>query len=228
VARLPLHHWHAAHGARFGESQGWQLPAYYASVEDELAAARTGLALADVSASAKISLCGQGVSDLTKAILADGPATKPRGVARLAATGSGWACRLTVDHLLLLVLTPIPTGLEECLARTSPSQGVIQTDVTSAYAGFCLVGPPREKLLRQLTPLEASAAALPVGTCAETSLAGVQALLVPWSEPSLSGMLIFVSWDTAQYVWETLMEAGHPLGITPLGLEGLGSLLPIR
>jgi sarcosine oxidase gamma subunit len=101
----------------------------------------------------------------------------------------------------------------------------VQTNVTSAYAGFGLIGPHRGKLLCQLTPLDMSEAALPVGACAETSLAGVQALLVPWSEPPVAGVWIYVSWDVAEYVWETLMECDRPLGITPLGLDGLGSLL---
>jgi heterotetrameric sarcosine oxidase gamma subunit len=221
---LPLHHWHAARGARFRENDGWQFPAYYSEVESEVAAARTVLALVDVSAFAKISLLGRGVPDMVQTLLGHSPATKPRGVARLTTGGPCWACRLTLDHLLLLPFTTRAAGAMTRLAEISRSPGVVQTDVTSANAGFGLAGPHREKLLSQLTPLDVSEAALPVGACAETSLAGVQALLVPWSEPPVAGVWIYVSWDVAEYVWDMIMDRGGSLGIMPLGLDGLCAL----
>lgn len=52
VARTPLHHWHAAHGAHFIDVDGWQVVAAYSSAEPEAAAARAGLGLADISAGA--------------------------------------------------------------------------------------------------------------------------------------------------------------------------------
>jgi hypothetical protein len=61
VARTPLHHWHAAHGARFADLDGWQVVAGYGALEREVAAARGGLGLADISAFKKINLHGPGV-----------------------------------------------------------------------------------------------------------------------------------------------------------------------
>jgi 4-methylaminobutanoate oxidase (formaldehyde-forming) len=194
-------------------------------VENEIAAARTGLAVADVSAFAKIRLLGRGVPELTQALVGDGPATKPLGVARLKTAGRGWACRLTVDQLLLLPLATSPADHQVLLAKAVGFPDVIQRDVTSAYAGFGLIGPLREKLLCRLTRLDMSETALPVATCAETSLAGVHALLIPWSELSLPGMWIYVSWDVAEYVWETLLESGRSLAITPIGVDSLQFLL---
>jgi 4-methylaminobutanoate oxidase (formaldehyde-forming) len=194
-------------------------------VENETAAVRTGLAVADVSAFAKIRFLGRGVPELTQALVGNGPATHPRGVARLKTAGPGWACRLTEDQLLWLPFSTSATELEERLAKTAPFPGVIQSDVTSAYAGFGLLGPHRHNTLTRLTPLDVREAALPVGTCAETSLAGVQALLIPWSQPPVAGVWLYVSWDVAEYVWETLLECGRSVEITPLGLDGLGFLL---
>jgi heterotetrameric sarcosine oxidase gamma subunit len=50
VARTPLHHWHAAHGARFIDRGGWQVVAAFADARREADAARAGLGLADISA----------------------------------------------------------------------------------------------------------------------------------------------------------------------------------
>ena len=101
MARTPLHHWHHAHGARFVDRDGWQVVAAYSSADPEAAAARAGLGLADVSAFAKISLRGRGVSAFVASYAPDSPALNQRGVASLPSE-SVLACRLTDDHLLLL------------------------------------------------------------------------------------------------------------------------------
>ena len=41
--RSPLHHWHQSHGARMDTIDGWEVPAVYASAEQETATARAGL-----------------------------------------------------------------------------------------------------------------------------------------------------------------------------------------
>ena len=49
LARTPLAHWHAQHGVRFDEINSWQVPAVYTDENSEVVAARTGLAIADIS-----------------------------------------------------------------------------------------------------------------------------------------------------------------------------------
>jgi len=61
LARTPLHHWHAAHGARFEDRHGWQTAIAYAGVKPEVEAARIGLGLADLTALAAepASMCAR-------------------------------------------------------------------------------------------------------------------------------------------------------------------------
>src|ERR1700688_672862 len=136
LARTPLHHWHATHNARFLDSDGWRLPAVYSTVEKEIAAARAGLGLADISAFAKISLLGRNVPALAQALLGDSPAGRLRGVTRFALAGPLLACRLTEDHLLLLAATTDAAPLATRLASLPETRTVIQHDVTTALAGF--------------------------------------------------------------------------------------------
>jgi len=225
LARTPLHHWHSAHNARFIDSDGWRLPAVYSTVEKETAAARAGLGLADISAFAKISLLGRNVPALTQALLGDGPAGRLRGVTRFAAGGPVLACRLTEDQLLLLAATTDAAPIARQLANLPEIRTLIQHDVTTALAGFQLIGPQVEALLRQLTPLDVSPTAFPNGTLAETSLAGVQALLVRVTELELPSMRIYVSWDLGEYVWGQILEAGRHKGLTAVGIEALRSLV---
>lgn len=220
VARTPLHEWHVAHGADMIVRNGWQIAKAYTGAEREMESARAGLALADVSASSKLSLRGRGVPAFVRTLAPDSLALKPLGVTWLRGPEPALACRLTDDHLLLL-------SLGETQPRFDlPGEPIVATDVTSAYAGFVLIGPRTEDLLRRLTALDVRPAALPPNFCVETQLAGVEALLVRTSETVLPALCIYVAWDMAEYVWERLGESGRDLGIMPLGADGLRSLMP--
>src|SRR5262245_61616748 len=135
LARTPLHDWHAAHNAHFGDRDCWQIVVRYAEVAAEIAKVRSGLGIADISAFEKLSLLGRGVPEAAERLLAPSGATPVRGVAPLTADASVLGCRLTADHLLLLAATPKPT-LAQHLANLPPHPSVIPSDVTSAYAGF--------------------------------------------------------------------------------------------
>jgi sarcosine oxidase subunit alpha len=216
AARAPLHHWHAGRGARFTDRAGWQIVLAYSTPEREIEAARSGLALADVSATAKTSLRGPGVADLARGLGAEGDVLDLHQVGYTA--GPGLACRLAAYHLLLLGSVPgsppeLPNG-----------EGLVRTDETSDLAGIWVVGPECEGLLRRLTPLDVRVKSLPVNSCAETALAGVEALLVRTAELSLPSLRVYVPWDLGEHVWERMLEAGWDKTITPLGTEALGRL----
>jgi sarcosine oxidase subunit alpha len=155
------------------------------------------------------------VADFTRKLVGEGAANWPRGVAVVSAAGPALACRLADDHLLLLTTTTDRAAVERHLAPLRLTPGVTLADVTTALAGFCLVGPALDEVLSRLTSLDVRPAALPVGSCAETGLAGVHALLVPSAEFGRPAMRLCVGWDLAEYVWERLLEAGRPWNIAP-------------
>jgi sarcosine oxidase subunit alpha len=218
VYRTPLHDWHAAQGARFNHRNGWLIPAAYPAHAGE-----AGSVLADISSWAKISFQGPGVPALTEALLGESAASKPRGVVAFEADGPGLACRPAADRLLLLGSTGNTAAFDERLARVSISAGVVRSDVTMALAGFLLGNEPWA-ILRQLTSLDVSRKSLPPGSCAETGLAGVHALLIRPSGESDTSVRIYVAWDLAEYVWERLLEAGRAVGIRPVGLDELNAV----
>jgi glycine cleavage system aminomethyltransferase T len=224
-SRTPLYHWHANHGARFFMSDGWQVPAAYSSSGVEIEAARTSLALADISAWAKISLQGQAVPALTEALPADSRAANPLGATCLAENPQVLACRLRWDHLLLSAATTDPTVFEAHLGKSTRLDAVIQTDATSAYAGLCLMGPRTEDLLRRVTALDIGPQALPEGSCAETSLAGVHVLLIRPPATAVPMVYVYHSWDLAEYVWVAVLQAGRDWSPAAMGWEGLQSVL---
>jgi aminomethyltransferase len=175
--------------------------------------------LADLSAFVKISLLGPEIPALQQALLGTGSKPVPRSAFSFEAGGPVLACRLTDDHLLLLADNTSAPELQDRLSNLPESQSVLQYNVTSAYAGFALIGPHTEAVLRRLTALDVEETAFPAGTCAETGVAGVHALLVRPAGSSLPAVRAYVAWDLGEYVWERLLEAGDGLGLLPLGLE---------
>jgi sarcosine oxidase subunit alpha len=211
VHRSPLHHRHVARGARFADRDGWQVPLAYIDPRDEVEAARNGVGLADVSSFAKLSLRGPGVP----AVAATLGIIAPHGV---AAIDGAIACFLTERCLFLLASVGHMAGWME---RVSSSADVVRTDITSAYAGFAVVGKHAETLVRRLTSLDVASREFPEGACAETNLAGVHALLIRPPARSVPEIGVYVAWDVGEYVWDTMLRAGCDLGITSIGLEAM-------
>jgi aminomethyltransferase len=222
LRRSPLHHRHPALGARLGEWEGWQMPLAYADPTAEVAAARTGLALADVSAFAKLSLFGRGVPAFVATALPDTPAAAPGGVVRFVGDPDTLACRLTDDHLLLLSGGAKLHDLHAHVDRIAEA-GPLRQDATTAQAMFCLFGPRTDEMLARLTALDPIR--LPEGACAETGFASVHALLVRPPGLAVPSVRVLVAWDLAEYVWDRLLDAGRGEGIRPLGLDTLRGLL---
>ncbi len=220
-AHTPLHHWHLARSAQMGEFAGWQIPLVYSTVAEEVAAARSGAALADVSAFLKYSLLGPAVLAFLEASLPGTAALRPRGVSWLPER-KALACRLTTDHLLLLAMDMQADALAPQLTRADLFPGLVRQEVTAAHAAFWLCGPQMEEVLAGLTALDISPTALPEGACAETGLVGVPALLVRVPELAVPSVLLCVGWEVGEYVWERLLEGGR---VTALGQEGLCELL---
>ena len=223
LARLPLAHWHARHGARFDELHSWQVPAVYTDEAGEVASSQTSLALADISFVSKIMVRGLGVAGLAQALSGDSAAAKPGSVASLAADSRVLACRLHADQLLLLADPLNPNHLESHLSAVSNDASILQTNVTAAFAAFWLLGPRTDDVLRSLSHHDV--AGMPPNSCAETGLAGVPAILIRPPIPAMPSMQILIGWDVAEYVWESIFQTGKRWKITPVGLDALDVIL---
>jgi len=197
------------------------LPAHYGSPQSELVAAREGIGLADISACAKLRLDGQGVQGFASEVVPSGSLSKPGDAAIIDCEGPVVACRLTDRSVLLTDAETAPTSL---LERFKSVPETASTDLTMALAAFTLVGSRCEALLRRLTALDMSIVSLPAGKCAETSLAGVHALLVRPPRSKLIETQLFVAADIAEYLWEKLLHVGREFGIVPLGIETLDTI----
>jgi len=221
-ARTPLAHWHAQHGARFDELNSWQVPVAFSTEDAETNAARTGLAIADISFVAKTMLRGPSVSEFGATLTGSSQTTTSGRVIPLKADPSVLICHLQSDQLLLLAGPSSKIRLDQLLSKAGKTPSVIQIEVTSSFAAFWLFGPHVNDALRRVTHHDVDA--MPPGSCAATGLAKVPAILVRPPTAAIPSMRILVGWDVAEYVWEELFRAGQPWSITPLGMDALEAL----
>ena len=217
IAYSPLFAWQKARGAKFTDYGPWRLASVYSRVDEEETAARSSLALADLSALGKVRLHGKGVQDLLRWWFAD---TKPGRVFPVEQGKFGWVCILSEDQCLLLATQPARARPMNEIAQKLPGfRPELAYEATNTFACLGLFGPRHEAILRQLVSLDIGGTALHAGSCVQTGFAGVPALLVGIAG-SLSGAWILVAWDLAEYVWERLWQVGSRAGMIPLGMEG--------
>jgi sarcosine oxidase gamma subunit len=80
------------------------------------------------------------------------------------------------------------------------------------------------QVLRKLTSLNVSDAALPIGACLQASLAHVHSTVLRRDLGDVLALLVLVSREYAESVNEALLHAGHEFQIQPFGLEALKEL----
>src|SRR6185503_5187701 len=96
------------------------------------------------------------------------------------------------------------------------------TSVTDHFATFAVAGPNSRRVLQQVChDVDFSNAAFPFMSMREGSVAGVQARIM---RISFSGELSYevnVPANSGRAVWDALVAAGEPYGITPYGTEAM-------
>jgi sarcosine oxidase subunit alpha len=112
--------------------------------------------------------------------------------------------------------------LEEWLQTEWPDLRVHATSVTEQWATIAVVGPRAREVVGPLIPdLDLSAEAFPFMTWRDAVIAGTPGRVF---RISFSGELSFElnvpSWHGLA-LWEAVMAAGEPLGITPYGTESM-------
>jgi sarcosine oxidase subunit alpha len=235
-----LHGWHVAAGAVFEDVGQWKRPRYYpqpgedmeAAVLRECAATRTGVGILDGSTLGKIDVQGPDAAVLLDRLYTNLMSSLKVGSVRYGVMcgvdgmviDDGTVLRLADDRFLVLTTTggaaKILDWMEEWLQTEWPHLRVHLTSVTEQWATFPVVGPRSRDVIGAVFPdVDVAKEAFPFMTWRDTSLEGVPIRL---ARISFSGELayeVYVSPWYATAVWQRLVEAGRPYGITPYGTE---------
>lgn len=118
--------------------------------------------------------------------------------------GTGWeAYRLTPGRAIIFGTCPsaIPGAL----------------DVTGGWVSLVLVGPDVEHILNKITAVDLRERTLAVEGCCQGPIFGVNTLFGRFSQR----FELHICGDSAEFLWEVLLDAGNEFGLKPAGVEYL-------
>jgi heterotetrameric sarcosine oxidase gamma subunit len=101
--------------------------------------------------------------------------------------------------------------------------GVILTDLTSAWTTLGLWGPSAREVLAKVTDADISHAGFPFGTCREVEIGGLTVLASRISYVGELGWELYCPMEAGARLWDTLWAAGQPLGLIPAGIGVYGT-----
>jgi sarcosine oxidase subunit alpha len=238
--KTAIHPWHVEHGACFENVGQWKRPWYYPqrgesmaqAVHRECLAVRNAVGIMDVSTLGKIDARGPDIASFLDWFYTSSWPDLKVGRCRLGlmcdengmVMDDGVGVRLADRHFMLTTTTGgaarVLGWLERWRQTEWPSLRVHLTSITDQWAAIALAGPLSRQVLQAAgTDFDCSREAFPFLHVRIGLVAGVPARVL---RVSFSGELayeIYVPADHGRAVWEALMRAGAPHGITAYGTE---------
>jgi sarcosine oxidase subunit alpha len=237
-----IHPWHVANGAVFENVGQWKRPWYFpregeeieAAVLRECRAAREGVAVMDASTLGKIDIQGPDAAEFLNRMYTNAFDNLKVGFCRYGlmckADGmvfdDGVVMHLETDRWLATTTTggaaAVLDWMEEWLQTEWPDLKVRLTSVTDHWSDVAVVGPRSRDVVHALFPeLDLSPESFPFMAIREGETGGIPVRL---HRITFSGELAYELWTPSWYglaLWEAVMAAGQPLGITPYGTEAM-------
>jgi 4-methylaminobutanoate oxidase (formaldehyde-forming) len=247
----PLYGRLKAQGAVFGSKLGWERPNWFAppgveprdiptmgrpnwfeAVAAEHAHVREAVGIFDQSSFAKFEMRGRDACAALEWLCAN---RVGREIGRLSYTQllnsrGGIECDLTVarlaeDLFYIVTGTGFRTHDGAWIAEHIPVDAdAVLTDVTEDWGTLSLMGPRAREVLATVTRADVTNDAFPFGHVREIEIAGARARALRVTYVGELGWELHVPLAATGAVFDTLMVAGKPFGIRPVGYRALESL----
>jgi sarcosine oxidase subunit alpha len=242
VRTTPVHERHVERGAVFENVGQWKRPWYFpglgesmhAAVERECLAVRRTAGVLDASTLGAIEFMGPDAAVFLDRLYTNRMSTLAVGSIRyglmLGLDGmvldDGVAMRLAEDRFLISTTTggaaTVMDHVEEWLQTEWPDLRVYATSVTEQWATIAVNGPrARDVLAGAGTDIALDAVAFPFMTWREGTVAGMSARVARVSFTGELAYEINVEGTLGLAMWDALLAAGGPLGLTPYGTEAM-------
>ncbi|MCZ6676846.1 MAG: hypothetical protein O7E52_06315 [Candidatus Poribacteria bacterium] len=222
VKLTPLHSIAQRLNAQFVELRRWAIPEAYRTPEAEIAAARSGVVLADETPNGKLMIEG----DLAEAVLRAAFDLPEVAISSGARIESAQIYRLRQD----LFFASVPPGGENALRKRltaavqESEQFITVTDITHGRSEIRIIGPASQALLSKVCGLDFHPSAFPDGVAKQSSLAKTLQLIIRRDMGELPAFSIIGVRSLGAYVWDTIMDAGREWELAPIGHAALGAL----
>ena len=246
----PIYEQQKSLGAVFGLNYGWEHPLWFAGegneveetygferqnsfeyVAKECQTLRESAGLLDISNFAKYELKGSGAGDWLDRIVANKvPRITGRScLAPLLGVRGGIAGDFTVtqldeDHYMLIGSGMAERYHKRFFDSVPKPDGVTFESKTEAMVGFNLAGPKSRDILQSLTETDLSTAAFPFMRSQQIQVAGIDVLALRVSFTGDLGWELHSDEANQAALYEALLSAGKPHGMTPIGGRSLLSL----
>ena len=220
-----------ARGEKAEYQYSWSRQNWFPYARDEHMAIRGGVGFFDMTSFGKIRVDGRDAEAVLQLICANDVAV-PTG--RIVYTQflnrrGGVEADVTVTRLsetAFIIVTPsmtLPRDLAWIKRHMPADAHCVATDVTAMECVIPLMGPKSRELLAEITSTDLSNAAFPFGTMQEIELGFARVRAHRVTFVGELGWEIYATADMARHVFDTIWEAGGPLGLKPCGLHTLDS-----
>ncbi len=237
-------------GAQFSQVNGWELPRWYdtsrkgeafsfkrsnwfEAVRREARAVREGVGLMDLSTFSKYEISGKDAAAFLERICANRIPTKIGGIAlgHLLTPDGFIESEVTItrfgqqDFYVLSAAAAQLHDLDQFRWRLAANDAVEIRDVTDAFDVLVLAGPQARAVLREVTDADLSNAQFPWLSARQAQVAGFAgARLLRVNYVGELGWEIHLPMASMPVVFDALMAAGRPHGITLFGTYAMNSL----
>ena len=233
LKRTPLNARHRALGARMVEFGGWDMPVEYqgSGISAEHAAVRTAAGLFDVSHMGEIELAGADALAAVQKISCNDAGTLQVGQAQYSGlmTPEGTfvddllVYRLADSHFLLVVnASNIPKDYAWIKQEIAEVGDAVAVNSSSRYALLALQGPRALEILQPLTGIELDS--IRYYWFATGEVGNTRVTISRTGYTGEDGFEIFAGPQSADAIWNALLQAGGPVGLVPAGLGARDTL----
>src|SRR6476660_332721 len=231
LKKTPLHARHRASGARMVPFGGWDMPVEYSGIVAEHMAVRERAGLFDVSHMGQIEIAGRDALAAVQRISCNDASRLQVGQAQYSGllTDRGTfiddllVYRIGPQHFLLVVnASHIPTDYAHIASEIKAVGDAVAVDASSRYELIAVQGPRAIDVVQPLTGIELSP--LKYYWFAHGEVASVRATVSRTGYTGEDGFEIFVPPQSADRVWQAILESGRSAGVVPCGLGARDTL----
>jgi heterotetrameric sarcosine oxidase gamma subunit len=212
VKQSPIYSQALKMGARFTEGAGWQIPSEFGTVESEMTAVRSYVALADVSDLGKIYIEGESAESIlslsSSLVVGDGVVQNGRTI-----------FRLRPDQFFVSTTAEETDGVTaELTAAAQSGEGLVTvTDMTHGRSQLLVIGPKAGELLGRMCGLDFHNSQFHNLSARQSSVAKTRQLILRHDFGDHVAYALIGSRSLAAYLWQTILEAGRDLSVLPIG-----------
>ena len=203
IRRSPIHHVHEHHHAHFEERNGWLVATAFTGADSEIESVRESAGVCDNSSCGKIEIKGANAAAFAKGLNANGAK----------------AYRIHDQHYIVIAEPAATDAVTNQIAQGAADKpGVHVIPNTSSFASFVVAGPHSERLLRKIAAFNFTN--LGTNGNAAGSIAHTHTLIIRNGDR----FDLHFPREFAEYIWETILDAGKEFHLHPFGTEALAKL----